>query len=117
MIREGYHDGLDEPRELARDGKSYITGIKNKLAARSCIPSMKIGYNKVFGYYIEVTNTHKERVPEHFIRKQTLVNSERYITPELKEVEEKVLSAEDKCKSLEGELFEELRAEVAEYAE
>ncbi len=117
MIREGYHDGLDELREIARDGKSYITGIKNKLAAESGIPSLKIGYNKVFGYYIEVTNTHKERVPEHFIRKQTLVNSERYITPELKEVEEKVLSAEDKSKTLEGELFEELRAEVAEYAE
>src|SRR5690625_5463943 len=75
------------------------------------------GYNKDIDNYIEVTNTHKESVPEHFILKQTLVNSERYITPELKEVEEKVLSAEDKSKTLEGELFEELRAEVAEYAE
>ncbi|WP_372906088.1 DNA mismatch repair protein MutS [Rhodohalobacter sp.] len=117
MFDEGFNDNLDELREIARNGKKYIAEIKDKLAKEAGIPSLKIGYNKVFGYYIEVTNTHKDKVPEHFIRKQTLVNSERYITPELKEVEEKVLSAEDKSKTLEGELFEELRLYVAEFAD
>jgi len=117
MIADGFNENLDELREISRNGKKYIARIKDKLAKESGIPSLKIGYNKVFGYYIEVTNTHKNKVPEHFIRKQTLVNSERYITPELKEVEEKVLSAEDKSKTLEGELFEELRLYVAEFAD
>jgi DNA mismatch repair protein MutS len=117
MIADGFNENLDELREIARNGKKYIAQIKDKLAKESGISSLKIGYNKVFGYYIEVTNTHKDKVPEHFIRKQTLVNSERYITPELKEVEEKVLSAEDRSKTLEGELFEELRIYVAEFAE
>jgi DNA mismatch repair protein MutS len=117
MIAEGFNEDLDELREIARNGKKYIAQIKDKLAKEAGIPSLKIGYNKVFGYYIEVTNTHKNKVPDHFIRKQTLVNSERYITPELKEIEEKVLSAEDRSKTLEGELFEELRLYVAEYAD
>ena len=117
IFRDGFSDELDELREIARNGKDYIARIKDKLAKESGIPSLKVGFNKVFGYYIEVTNTHKDKVPEHFIRKQTLVNSERYITPELKEVEEKVLSAEDKSKTLEGELFEKLRLTIAEYAE
>ncbi|TVQ01804.1 MAG: DNA mismatch repair protein MutS [Balneolaceae bacterium] len=117
MIADGFNSDLDELREIARNGKQYIARIKDKLAKESGIPSLKIGYNKVFGYYIEITNTHKNKVPVHFIRKQTLVNSERYITPELKEVEEKVLSAEDKSKTLEGELFEELRLYVAEFAD
>ncbi|TVR17246.1 MAG: DNA mismatch repair protein MutS, partial [Balneolaceae bacterium] len=117
MFAEGFNEDLDELREIARNGKKYIARIKDQLAKESGIPSLKIGYNKVFGYYIEVTNTHKNKVPEHFIRKQTLVNSERYITPELKEVEEKVLSAEDKSKMLEGELFEELRLYIAEFAD
>ena len=117
MFADGFDEDLDELREIARDGKTYIAKIKDKLAKEAGIPSLKIGYNKVFGYYIEVTNTHKDKVPEHFIRKQTLVNSERYITPELKEVEEKVLSAEDRSKTLEGELFEELRMYVADFAD
>jgi DNA mismatch repair protein MutS len=117
IFKDGFSDDLDELREIARNGKDYIARIKDKLAKESGIPSLKVGFNKVFGYYIEVTNTHKNKVPEHFIRKQTLVNSERYITPELKEVEEKVLSAEDKSKTLEGELFEKLRLTIAEYAE
>ena len=117
MIADGFNEDLDELREISRNGKKYIARIKDQLARDSGIPSLKIGYNKVFGYYIEVTNTHKNKVPEHFIRKQTLVNSERYITPELKEVEEKVLSAEDKSKTLEGEIFEELRLYVAEFAD
>ena len=117
IFTDGFNEDLDELREIARNGKKYIAQIKDKLSKESGIPSLKIGYNKVFGYYIEVTNTHKNKVPDHFIRKQTLVNSERYITPELKEVEEKVLSSEDKSKTLEGELFEELRIYVAEFAD
>lgn len=117
MIREGFNQELDELRDIARNGKKYIAQIKDKLSEESGIPSLKIGYNKVFGYYIEVTNSHKDKVPEHFIRKQTLVNAERYITPELKEVEEKVLSAEERSKTLEFELFEEVRLYVAEFAD
>jgi DNA mismatch repair protein MutS len=117
IFADGFNEDLDELRDIARNGKDYIAKIKNDLAKETGISSLKIGYNKVFGYYIEVTNTHKDKVPEHFIRKQTLVNSERYITPELKDVEEKVLSAEEKSKTLEGELFEELRLYVAEFAD
>ena len=117
IFKDGFNEELDELRDVARNGKEYITKIKNELAQETGISSLKIGYNKVFGYYIEVTNTHKDKVPEHFIRKQTLVNSERYITPELKEVEEKILSSEERSKTLEYELFEELRLYVAEYAE
>lgn len=117
MIAEGLNEELDELREIAKNGKNYIAQIKDKLSTDTGIPSLKIGYNKVFGYYIEVTNAHKEKVPDTFIRKQTLVNAERYITPELKEVEEKVLSAEDRSKMLEYQLFEELRVYVAGYAD
>ena len=117
MIEEGFNEELDELRDVAKNGKKYIAQIKDELAKKHNISSLKIGYNKVFGYYIEVTNTHKDKVPESFIRKQTLVNSERYITPELKEVEEKVLSAEERSKTLEYELFEELRLYVAEFAD
>ena len=117
MIREGFNEELDELRDIARNGKKYIAQIKDKLAKDSGIASLKIGYNKVFGYYIEVTNAHKEKVPEHFIRKQTLVNAERYITPELKEIEEKILSAEERSKTLEYELFEEVRLYVSEFAD
>jgi DNA mismatch repair protein MutS len=116
IFSDGFNENLDELRDIARNGKEYIARIKNKLSKDSGIPSLKIGYNKVFGYYIEVTNTHKDKVPDHFIRKQTLVNSERYITPELKEVEEKVLSAEDRSKTLEAELFEDLRVYAAGFA-
>ncbi|MDR9408790.1 MAG: DNA mismatch repair protein MutS [Balneolaceae bacterium] len=117
IFANGFDEDLDELRDIARNGKEYIAKIKDDLAKETGISSLKIGYNKVFGYYIEVTNTHKDKVPEHFIRKQTLVNSERYITPELKDVEEKVLSSEEKSKTLEGELFEELRLYVAEFAD
>jgi DNA mismatch repair protein MutS len=117
LFKDGYHSDLDELRDIARNGKTYIAKIKDTLAKETGITSLKIGYNKVFGYYIEVTNAHKNKVPDHFIRKQTLVNAERYITPELKEIEEKVLSAEDRMKALEADLFEELRLYVADYAE
>ena len=117
MLRDGFNAELDELRDIAKNGKQYIAKIKDALVREYQIPSLKIGYNKVFGYYIEVTNAHKDKVPETFIRKQTLVNAERYITPELKEVEEKVLSAEDRIKTMEFELFEELRLYVAEFAD
>ena len=116
FIREGYSGELDEVRSIARDAKQYIARIQQNLAAETRIPSLKLGYNKVFGYYVEVTNAHREKVPESFIRKQTLVNAERYITPELKEVEEKILSAEERSQSLEQELFEELLEFVSEYS-
>ncbi|WP_372633588.1 DNA mismatch repair protein MutS [Fodinibius sp.] len=117
IFEDGFNKELDELRDIARNGKNYISEIKDELAAETGINSLKIGYNKVYGYYIEVTNTHTEKVPDHFIRKQTLVNSERYITPELKEVEEKILSSEERSKTLEYELFEELRLYVADFAE
>ncbi len=117
IFKDGYNDELDELRNVARNGKDFIAETKDKLAEETGIDSLKIGYNKVYGYYIEVTNTHADKVPDHFIRKQTLVNSERYITPELKEVEEKILSSEEQSKTLEYELFEELRIDIAGYAE
>lgn len=114
LFREGYDPRLDELRDIAVNGKEYIGSIRDQLMKETGISSLKIGYNKVYGYYIEVTHTHRDKVPESFIRKQTLVNSERYITPELKEVEEKVLSAEERSQPLEAELFEKLRVTVAE---
>ena len=117
IFKDGYNEELDELRNVARNGKDYIAETKDELAEETGIDSLKIGYNKVYGYYIEVTNTHADKVPDHFIRKQTLVNSERYITPELKEVEEKILSSEEQSKTLEYELFEELRVDIAGYAE
>lgn len=117
IIKSGWNQELDELRDIAQNGKKYIAKIKDTLTQEAGIPSLKIGYNKVFGYYIEVTNAHKEKVPDHFIRKQTLVNAERYITPELKEIEEKILSAEDKSKALEADLFEQVRAHIAQFSD
>ncbi|CAM3286948.1 DNA mismatch repair protein MutS [Rhodothermus bifroesti] len=114
VIRDGFCPELDELREIARSGKDFVARLQQKEIERTGIPSLKVGFNKVFGYYIEVTNTHRHKIPAHYIRKQTLVNAERYITPELKEYEEKILSAEEKIVSLEGELFNRLRLEVAE---
>jgi DNA mismatch repair protein MutS len=117
IIRTGWNSELDELRDIAQNGKKYIAKIKDTLTKEVGIPTLKIGYNKVFGYYIEVTNAHKDKVPDHFIRKQTLVNAERYITPELKEIEEKILSAEDKSKALEADLFEQVREHIAQFAD
>lgn len=114
FIADGYNDELDELRDIAKNGKNYLARIQKELSEETNIPSLKLGYNKVFGYYIEVTNAHKEKVPETFIRKQTLVNAERYITPELKEIEEKILSAEERITKLESELFRELCVFIAE---
>lgn len=113
FVREGYSDELDQLRELASGGREWIARYQKQQIDDAQIPSLKVGYNKVFGYYIEVTNAHRDKVPEHFIRKQTLKNAERYITPELKEYEEKVVSADDKSKELEYELFVKLRNAAA----
>ena len=117
LIRSGYNDDLDELRNLSQNAKDWVENMQKSEAKRTGIDSLKVGFNKVFGYYLEVTNTHKEKVPENYIRKQTLVNSERYITPELKEYEEKILTAQEKIEHLEQELFNELRMSVAEETE
>ncbi len=108
VIATGIDDELDELRKLASGGKEWLTDFAQTEREVTGIPSLKIGYNKVFGYYIDVTKTHQEKVPETYIRKQTLVNSERYITPELKEYEEKILSAEEKIEEIETRLFQDL---------
>jgi DNA mismatch repair protein MutS len=112
FIRGGFSAELDRLRELATGGKQWIARYQAEAVANSGIPSLKVGYNKVFGYYIEVTNAHRDRIPANYIRKQTLKNAERYITPELKEYEEQVLTADEKGKELEYELFLELRDAV-----
>lgn len=109
VIRPGYNQALDQLRELATGGKQWIAQYQARIAAETGLTNLKIGFNKVFGYYLELSNTHREKAPDYFIRKQTLKNGERYITPELKEYEEKVLSADDKARDLETELFAELR--------
>ena len=113
MIRDKFNPELDDLRELARGGKAWIAKYQAEEVARTGIQNLKVGYNKVFGYYLEVTASHKNKVPDDYIRKQTLKNQERYITPQLKEYEEKVLSAEDKSKTLEQELFHALKERVA----
>ena len=113
LIKRGYHRELDELSHLLKDGKSLILGLENTERERTGIAKLKIGYNKVFGYYIEVSNAHLHKVPEHYIRKQTLVNAERFITPELKEFEHKVLSAQDRSLELEYQLFIDVRAKLA----
>lgn len=113
MIREGFNTELDELRTLSRGGKEWIAKYQAQESERTSIPNLKVGYNKVFGYYLEVTAVHQDKVPDDYIRKQTLKNQERYITPELKEYEEKVLSADEKAIALEQLLFNELRETVA----
>lgn len=117
LIRAGYDATLDDLRDLSANARAWVKNMQQEESKRTGIDSLKVGFNKVFGYYLEVTNTHKEKVPDNYIRKQTLVNSERYITPELKEYEEKILSAQEKIERLEQELFNELRMAVAEETE
>ena len=112
VIAQGINSELDELRSLAKDGSEWIAQLQSSERERTGISSLKIGYNKVFGYYIEVTKTHLEKVPSEYIRKQTLVNAERYIIPELKEYEEKILSAEEKLCEIENCLFQELCHEI-----
>ena len=115
VIAEGVNAELDELRKISYNGKDYLLQMQQRESEATGITSLKIAYNKVFGYYIEVTNTHKDKVPETWIRKQTLTNGERYITQELKEYEEKILGAEDKILVIENQLFMELVAELVEY--
>ena len=114
LIRDGYSEELDELRTIAQEGKDWVANLEKEESERTDIPSLKVGFNKVFGYYIEVTDTHAEKVPEDYIRKQTLVDSERYVTPELKEMEEKILTAEEKIETLEQELYNKLRDAIAQ---
>ncbi|HKJ67913.1 MAG TPA: DNA mismatch repair protein MutS, partial [bacterium] len=116
IIEDGYNGELDDLRQIASHGKEWIAQTQQQEREKLDIPSLKIGYNKVFGYYIEVTKTHTEKVPDDYIRKQTLVNSERYITEELKEYEEKVLTAEEQIESLEYELFSQIREHIVRFA-
>ncbi|MCF1713414.1 DNA mismatch repair protein MutS [Flavihumibacter sp. RY-1] len=114
-IADGVHTELDELRSIASSGKEYLVKLQQEEAAKTGIPSLKIGFNNVFGYYLEVTNTHKNKVPESWTRKQTLANAERYITPELKEYEEKITGAEDKILALEFSIFESLLNELQDF--
>ena len=116
VIREGYNAELDELRRIATGGKDFLLEIQRRESADTGIPSLKIGFNNVFGYYIEVTNTHRDKVPEQWIRKQTLVNAERYITPELKEYEEKILGAQEKIEQIEARLYAELLAVASNFS-
>ena len=113
MIRDGYNDELDELRAIVNGGRDFLAEIERKEQDKTGIRKLRIGYNRVFGYYIEVLNSFKELVPEHYIRKQTLSNCERYITPELKELEAKVLGAQERITKLEYELFSEVREKAA----
>ena len=115
VIADGVNEELDELRRIAYSGKDYLLQIQQREIEQTGIPSLKIAYNNVFGYYIEVRNTHKDKVPAEWIRKQTLVNAERYITQELKEYEEKILGAEDKILILETRLYNELVMALSEF--
>jgi DNA mismatch repair protein MutS len=115
MINIGIHKELDELRNISHSGKEYLAQMQQKEAERTGISSLKIGFNNVFGYYLEVTNSHKNKVPAEWMRKQTLANAERYITPELKEYEEKITGAEEKILQLELQLFELLLNELFDY--
>ncbi len=114
MIRDGFNPELDELRNLARSGKSYIAAIEARERGRTRVSSLKVKFNNVFGYFIEISNANKDRVPADYERKQTLVNSERYTTPELKEYEAKVLGAEERIAELEIQLFTEVRRRIAQ---
>lgn len=115
VIAKGVNEELDELRSIAYSGKDYLLQVQQRESEKTGIPSLKIAFNNVFGYYIEVRNAHKDKVPADWIRKQTLVNAERYITEELKEYEEKILGAEEKILSLESRLFNELVLCLTEY--
>lgn len=115
VINSGVHQDLDELRKIAHNGKTYLVQLQQKESSSTGISSLKIGYNNVFGYYLEVTNAHKSKVPDSWIRKQTLTSAERYITPELKEYEEKITGAEENILQIELQVFESLVNELHEY--
>ena len=112
VIRDGFDPVLDEVRSLRDGGKQYLAGVQERERARTGIPSLKVGYNKVFGYFLEITHAHRQRVPDDYERRQTLTTAERYITPELKEYEARILGAEEQLISRESELFVALRSQV-----
>lgn len=115
MIRDGVSKELDDLRHISRSGKNYLLEIQQKESERTGIPSLKISFNNVFGYYLEVTNAHKDKVPAEWVRKQTLANAERYITQELKDYEEKILGAEEKILAIEQRLYQELLTDIEPY--
>ncbi|MCR4812371.1 MAG: DNA mismatch repair protein MutS [Bacteroidales bacterium] len=115
VIAQGVNTELDELRDMAGSGKEYLARMQQQESERTGIPSLKVGFNNVFGYYLEVTNAHKSKVPEGWIRKQTLTNAERYITPELKQYEEKILGAEDRIVALEAQLYNKIIVALSEY--
>ncbi len=115
VIRPGVDEELDQLRDIAYRGKDYLAQLQQREGQRTGIPSLKVAYNNVFGYYIEVTNTHRDKVPPEWIRKQTLVNAERYITQELKEYEEKILGAQDKIAIIEQRIYSELVTRLSDY--
>ncbi|MDD1738469.1 MAG: DNA mismatch repair protein MutS [Methanothrix sp.] len=116
VVKEGYHEEIDQLRSLLRDGRGWISALESKERERSGIRSLKIAYNNVFGYYLEVSRANLHLVPPDYIRKQTLANAERFITPELKEMETRVLSAQERSVSLEQEIFASVRSTVAGYS-
>lgn len=115
LIQAGIHTELDDLRSISSSGKEYLLQIQQREIEQTGIPSLKIAFNNVFGYYLEVTNTHKDKVPETWIRKQTLTNAERYITPELKEYEQKIMGAEEKMLALEMQIYDQLLLDLQEY--
>lgn len=115
VIRDGIDTELDDLRNIAQNGKEYLQQIQQREGEKTGISSLKIGFNNVFGYYLEVTNLHKDKVPETWIRKQTLTNAERYITPELKEYEEKITGAEDKISQIEARIYDQILLELQDY--
>lgn len=117
IIREGVDEKLDELRKISFSGKDYLAGLQKREMERTGISSLKIAFNRVFGYYLEVTNAHKDKVPQEWIRKQTLVNAERYITQELKEYEEKILNSEEKILEIESRLYQQLIEFAQEYVQ
>ena len=117
VIADGFDTELDELRAISSSGKGFLDAMQQREIERTGIPSLKISYNNVFGYYLEVTNTHKDKVPEEWIRKQTLVNAERYITSELKEYESKILGAEEKIYAIESRLYQELIQSMTKYTQ
>ena len=113
IIREGYNQEVDELRKDMTGGKDYVAAIEKREREKTGIPKLRVGYNRVFGYYLEVTNSYKDQVPDSYIRKQTLTNCERYVTQELKDLEGRILGAKDRCVQLEYRLFDDIRTTVS----
>lgn len=117
VIKEGFNSELDELISIQKKGRGFIAEIESRERERTSIPNLKVGYNRVFGYYIEVSKAHTSKVPDDYIRKQTLASAERYITPELKEIEEKILTAQEKRLELEADIFRRVRKDISSHAQ